>query len=678
MFKRCDICSEKAIKQCLCSSQFFCQQHCGEHVAQRGNHHFIEIALRLDPEQRLQLTEEISSRIKTIQQCKAKIAEQSSILINKIGEFSTFAIEKLEKFESEYLLLMKTTEYSETQIKAVHEILRTELQLKLHPYQEILGKIEEYYHQDFCVQVLASKMKGFLKLHTAFIKCVAATKDKQTLISGGDDCVIKIWSVSGKRVISILEGHTKCVKSIAISVDDCFLVSGSNDQTVRLWSLGDGKPIFQLNGHTQSVNGVAVSNDCRWIASGSADMSVCVWSFNEGQLHIRLTQQLKSMKTVAFRGNSLYSGSDKCLIEWDIESFNQRTVIETTGEIWSLDITEDQAQIVIGFTNGMIQLWQKMSLLKEFSGHTNAVTAVKFDSKNKRIISASYDYTVRVWGIDEECELKSFNNHSSHVACLAAIIDDCFVSGSHDASMIIWNTSTLMLDSIIQSQRFYIHEIMIDEDHLIYPSGNSVNIWNMNSNCLDFKFEGHSEKVYCVSFYSDFIISGSKDFSVRIWSRLNMSQVVVFEGHTSGVLAVTMCGDLIASGSADHSVRLWNIKEKKEIGVLIGHTGYVRGVALTSSLDKVVSGSADRTVRVWAINGLQLLFVLAGHKHRVQNVRITKDDNFVFSGSVQEESVRVWDLKAGSEVGLLKNLQQGEEWILKYPEIKVFVERFII
>jgi WD40 repeat protein len=143
------------------------------------------------------------------------------------------------------------------------------------------------------------------------------------------------------------------------------------------------------------------------------------------------------------------------------------------------------------------------------------------------------------------------------------------------------------------------------------------------------------------------------------------------------VFGVAIRGDRVASWSLDKTVRIWSIREQKEKGVLHGHTHWVQSVAIASDGEIVVSGSYDKTVRIWNASTLQLVNTLTGHGGRIMMVGISKDDKYVFSGSDEDLTVRVWEIKSGVEVCCWKNLEEGEDWLANYPELRALAERFI-
>jgi WD40 repeat protein len=56
--------------------------------------------------------------------------------------------------------------------------------------------------------------------------------------------------VSGGKEAASLAGHTYWVRSVAFSPDGQHIVSGSNDKLVQVWSVSARKEVASLAGHT--------------------------------------------------------------------------------------------------------------------------------------------------------------------------------------------------------------------------------------------------------------------------------------------------------------------------------------------------------------------------------------------------------------------------------------------
>ncbi len=71
---------------------------------------------------------------------------------------------------------------------------------------------------------------------TEWINSVAFSPDGKRIVSGYDDCTIRIWdAATGAQIGEPLTGHTEWINSVAISPDGKRIVSGSRDKTIRIW-----------------------------------------------------------------------------------------------------------------------------------------------------------------------------------------------------------------------------------------------------------------------------------------------------------------------------------------------------------------------------------------------------------------------------------------------------------
>jgi WD40 repeat protein len=76
-------------------------------------------------------------------------------------------------------------------------------------------------------------------------------------------------------------------------------------------------------------------------------------------------------------------------------------------------------------------------------------------------------------------------------------------------------------------------------------------------------FLGHRDYVHSVAFSPDgkYLVSGSRDKTVKLWSVESQKEVSTLRAHSDYVTSVTFSpdGKYLASGSIDKTVKLWNI-----------------------------------------------------------------------------------------------------------------------
>ena len=120
---------------------------------------------------------------------------------------------------------------------------------------------------------------------------------------------------------------------------------------------------------------------------------------------------------------------------------------------------------------------------------------------------------------------------------------------------------------------------------------------------------GHSDLVVSIAFSSDgaYLVSGSKDKTVKLWDMQTGGIIKEFTGHNKWVLSVCISSDstMIASGSDDQTVCLWDIKTR-ECHCVIQQEGWVYHVSFLPMSSQQFISIAGGKIQQWDINGHQI------------------------------------------------------------------------
>lgn len=74
------------------------------------------------------------------------------------------------------------------------------------------------------------------------------------IVSGSNDCKIKVWSASTGECIRTLAGHDQLVRALSFDPGSGRLVSASYDRTVKVWELRTGKMLREFgNSHISQI-----------------------------------------------------------------------------------------------------------------------------------------------------------------------------------------------------------------------------------------------------------------------------------------------------------------------------------------------------------------------------------------------------------------------------------------
>lgn len=116
-----------------------------------------------------------------------------------------------------------------------------------------------------------------LEGHQGVIFAAVFSANADKLVSGDDDCTIRIWSVATREQLHHINWHTQWVTCIDLSPDGNRFVVGSADTNLSIWDLETGVCINTPHGHSSWISSVIYSSDGKSIISASDDSTIRVW-----------------------------------------------------------------------------------------------------------------------------------------------------------------------------------------------------------------------------------------------------------------------------------------------------------------------------------------------------------------------------------------------------------------
>ena len=230
--------------------------------------------------------------------------------------------------------------------------------------------------------------------------------ERQMLISGGQDSLLKLWGSDSLYLIHTFQGHENAISSVAFGSGENVGVSGSWDRTVRQWNLVGLEALPFIQRCPSDVCGVAASIEgTPQIVFALEDGLVGVWNdpFSEGAKVLGRHQDTATSTAISHDGRMAISGSfDKSIRVWELKTGHfislrgHRARVSTTG------ISHDGHFGFSGGQDGQIIVWDlnTYEMIHMLCGHEEYVAAIVVTWDSRWIASVSWDKTVRIWDAD--------------------------------------------------------------------------------------------------------------------------------------------------------------------------------------------------------------------------------------------------------------------------------------
>ena len=331
----------------------------------------------------------------------------------------------------------------------------------------------------------------------------------------------------GRCDLKIFRGHSNGVT--CLQFDDSVLITGSYDTTIKVWDIATGEEIRTLEGHTSGIR--CLQFDDSKLISGSIDATVKIWDWRKGECLTTHAVHTSGIVGLHFDSSFLATGSmDKTIKVWDYNNSKRHTL----------------------------------------RGHTDWVNAVRVDSASRTVLSASDDCTVKLWDLDSNKCIKTFEGHVGQVQQVLTMphdfdLEDTEVDDSDGTSS---TTST--------------------NSHLQHPQPTTQTIiepYGPGFTACDRPMPPR------------YMLTGALDSTIRLWDTYTSKCLRTYFGHVEGVWALAADSLRVVSGAEDRMVKVWDTRSGKCERTFTGHAGPVNCLGLSDN--RLCTGGEDNVVRMY-------------------------------------------------------------------------------
>lgn len=203
------------------------------------------------------------------------------------------------------------------------------------------------------------RMKG----HTSFVNSIdSARNGKPLVVSGGDDCQVKVWDRRRRQPLSSLNS-TYQVTAVSFNQDASQVVSAGIDNNIKIWDLRKNAVVTEISGHNDTVTGMSLSPDGNHVLTNAMDNTLRIWDVRSFCTGERCTKMFTG-HTHNFEKNLLHCA-------------------------WS----PDGAMVAAGSSDRNVYVWDsdRGKLMYKLPGHLGSVNDVDFHAIEPIILSVGSD-----------------------------------------------------------------------------------------------------------------------------------------------------------------------------------------------------------------------------------------------------------------------------------------------
>uniref|UniRef100_A0A673ZKP2 ATG16 autophagy related 16-like 1 (S. cerevisiae) n=1 Tax=Salmo trutta TaxID=8032 RepID=A0A673ZKP2_SALTR len=279
------------------------------------------------------------------------------------------------------------------------------------------------------------------------------------------------------------------------------------------------------------------------------------------------------------------------------------------GEVNAVRFSPGSRLLATGGMDRRVKLWEVVSGRCEpkgaLTGSNAGITSIEFDSAGSYLLAASNDFASRIWTVDDYRLRHTLTGHSGKVLAARFLLDNArIVSGSYDRTLKLWDLrSKVCMKTVFAGSSC--NDIVCTEQCVM--SGHfdkKVRFWDIRAESIVRELELLG-RVTSLDLNHDRteLLTCSRDDLVKIIDLRSNAIRQTFRLHLTHLTATHQFpdGSYVAGGSADGALYVWNVLTGKlERTLDKNHCSAINSVSWSPSGAYVVSVEKGSKAVLWS------------------------------------------------------------------------------
>uniref|UniRef100_A0A7S1ADC4 Guanine nucleotide-binding protein subunit beta-like protein n=1 Tax=Noctiluca scintillans TaxID=2966 RepID=A0A7S1ADC4_NOCSC len=227
------------------------------------------------------------------------------------------------------------------------------------------------------------------------------------IVVGYDDGFVRAWSTNGGQLWQT-HAHRGGVCVVKESAD--FIVTGGQDFAVRFWHRSTRELLATFTNHRKPVSDLILDSMSPHLAhSGSEDRSLVTYDLKANKTLIQHSTAGSSITGLSQRKDSEQEVVSSCLdgkvLFWDVDYADPVSCLEGGASVRfrCVDVSPKGRYIAAGAEDARIYIFDLVTskCIQQCTGHSDAITRLRWSPDQKQIVSAGRDGCVIVWNFFE-------------------------------------------------------------------------------------------------------------------------------------------------------------------------------------------------------------------------------------------------------------------------------------